>query len=122
MLSFVIRRFIPSFGAAMVVAGAGAAAQDHASATYGDTTISIGGGAQFLKLPDVRFTFLSSERDGRALTKQKNSILDDYGGAASGSGALAPRSASAVGLRLSRIKAAIFSASPIGALAPMCGA
>ena len=53
--------------------------------TYGDTTISIGGGAQFLKLPDVRFTFLSSERDGMALTKQKNSILDDYGGAASGS-------------------------------------
>ena len=85
MLSFVFRRFIPSFGAAMFVAASGAVAQDHASATYGDTTISIGGGAQFLKLPDVRFTFLSSERDGRALTKQKNSILDDYGGAASGS-------------------------------------
>ena len=84
MHSVALRRIAPSLGVALLVAASGAAAQDHASATYGTTTISIGGGAQFLKLPDVRFTFLSSATTGAAFGKQKNSVLDDYGGAAGG--------------------------------------
>ena len=52
-------------------------AQDMTTATAGGTTIWIGGGVQFLSLPDIKFT----EQNGR---KQKNSESDwlDFGGAA----------------------------------------
>jgi hypothetical protein len=47
--------------------------------TPGGTVITIGGGAQLLSLPDIRFTFLV-DPDGAAVRTQKNSDLDDYGG------------------------------------------
>jgi hypothetical protein len=49
------------------------------TATAGGTTIWVGGGVQFLSLPDIKFT----EKDGR---KQKNSESDwlDFGGAVGG--------------------------------------
>jgi hypothetical protein len=54
-------------------------AQDMTTATFGGTTIWVGGGVQFLSLPDIKFT----EKGGR---KQKNSESDwlDFGGAAGG--------------------------------------
>ncbi len=54
-------------------------AQDMTTATAGGTTVWIGGGYQFLSLPDIKFT----EQNGR---KQKNSESDwlDFGGAAGG--------------------------------------
>jgi hypothetical protein len=56
-----------------------ATAQDMTTATVAGTTIWVGGGVQFLSLPDIRFT----ERNGH---KQKNSESDwaDFGGAAGG--------------------------------------
>jgi hypothetical protein len=74
-------------GVLLVAAPASAAwAQGPApvTATYGGTTISIGGGAQLLSLPDIDFTFKVDE-DGAAVHKQTNSDLDDYGGAFAGS-------------------------------------
>jgi hypothetical protein len=53
-------------------------------ATYGGTTISLGGGAQLLSLPDLDFTFKVDD-EGAAVRKQTNSDLDDYGGAFVGS-------------------------------------
>jgi hypothetical protein len=53
-------------------------------ATYGGTTISLGGGAQLLSLPDLDFTFKVND-EGAAVRKQTNSDLDDYGGALVGS-------------------------------------
>jgi hypothetical protein len=54
-------------------------AQDMTSATFSGTTVWVGGGVQFLSLPDIRFT----ERNGH---KQKNSESDwlDFGGAGGG--------------------------------------
>ena len=54
-------------------------AQDMTTATFGGTTIWVGGGVQFLSLPDIRFT----EQNGR---KQRNSESDwlDFGGAVGG--------------------------------------
>jgi hypothetical protein len=56
-----------------------ARAQDMTTATFNGTTIWVGGGVQFLSLPDIKFT----ERNGR---KQQNSESDwlDFGGAAGG--------------------------------------
>jgi hypothetical protein len=54
------------------------------TATYGGTTISIGGGAQLLSLPDIDFTFKVND-EGAVVRKQTNSDLDDYGGAFAGS-------------------------------------
>jgi hypothetical protein len=59
-------------------------AQD-GSMTVGNTIISVGGGAQLLSLPDVDFTFLSSNANGAAIHKQTNNTVDNYGGALSGS-------------------------------------
>lgn len=53
--------------------------------TVGDTTISLGGGAQYLSLPDMNFTFLSSTANGAVIHKQKNSDFQAYGGMFSGS-------------------------------------
>src|SRR5687767_2214281 len=68
---------LTAIGAAALVPAAGA--QDMTTATFGGTTIWIGGGLQFLSLPDIRFT----ERGGH---KHKNSESDwlDFGGAAGG--------------------------------------
>jgi hypothetical protein len=56
-----------------------ARAQDMTTATFNGTTIWVGGGVQFLSLPDIRFT----ERNGH---KQKNSESDwlDFGPAVGG--------------------------------------
>ena len=56
-----------------------ARAQDMTTATFNGTTIWVGGGVQFLSLPDIRFT----QQNGR---RQKNSESDwlDFGGAAGG--------------------------------------
>lgn len=63
---------------------ASAQAQTPVTATYGNTTISVGGGAQLLSLPDIRYTFLVAP-GGAAVRTQKNSDLDDYGGVVVGS-------------------------------------
>ena len=54
-------------------------AQDMTTYTFGGTTIWVGGGVQFLSLPDIRFT----EQNGR---RQRNSESDwlDFGGAVGG--------------------------------------
>lgn len=49
----------------------------------GGTTITVGGGVQFLSLPDMNFTFKTNE-DGAAVHKQTNGTLDNAGGAFSG--------------------------------------
>ena len=56
-----------------------ARAQDITTATIGGTTLWVGGGVQFLSLPDIRFTQAGGHR-------QKNSESDwlDFGGAAGG--------------------------------------
>jgi hypothetical protein len=77
-----MRKSIYFLAAVVMGAGAfvpGARAQDITTATVNGTTIWVGGGVQFLSLPDIRFT----ERNGR---KQKNSESDwlDFGGAAGG--------------------------------------
>jgi hypothetical protein len=72
-------------GAGILLAASGAVAQDRASVIAGKTTITVGGGVQLLKLPDIDFSFFSSATSGAALNHQRNSDLDDYGGAASGS-------------------------------------
>jgi hypothetical protein len=54
-------------------------AQDMTTATFNGTTIWVGGGVQFLSLPDIKYTFAGGRR-------QKNSESDwaDFGGAAGG--------------------------------------
>jgi hypothetical protein len=61
-----------------------ASAQQPVTQVIGGTTITLGGGAQLLSLPDLDFTFKVNE-DGAAVHKQTNSDLDDYGGAFVGS-------------------------------------
>ena len=63
----------------MAALAPGAQAQDMTTATFNGTTIWVGGGVQFLSLPDIRFT----EAGGR---RQRNSESDwsDFGGAAGG--------------------------------------
>ena len=60
-----------------------AAAQDFTTASFGGTTIWVGGGVQFLSLPDIRFTGKGSPGNFR---RQKNSEGDwlDFGGAVGG--------------------------------------
>jgi hypothetical protein len=59
------------------------AADDMTTATFGGTTIWVGGGVQFLSLPDIRFT---GKGDLDHFRRQKNSSSDwlDFGGAAGG--------------------------------------
>jgi hypothetical protein len=59
--------------------GPAARAQDMTTATFGGTTIWVGGGVQFLSLPDIKFTESGGQR-------QKNSESDwlDFGGATGG--------------------------------------
>jgi hypothetical protein len=65
------------FGASAATAGGNDGRQQH-------TIITVGGGAQLLSLPDINFTFFVKNGDA-AVRTQKNSDLDDYGGAFVGS-------------------------------------
>lgn len=60
-----------------------AAAQDFTTTTFSGTTIWVGGGVQFLSLPDINFT---AKRGGGKIKRQTNSHKDwlDAGGAVSG--------------------------------------
>jgi hypothetical protein len=60
-----------------------ASAQDFTTATFGGTTMWVGGGVQFLSLPDIRFTGKGSPGD---FHRQKNSESDwlDFGPAVGG--------------------------------------
>lgn len=49
--------------------------------TVGGTIVTVGGGVQLLQLPDIDFTFLVDNTTGATSRKQKNSDVDDYGGA-----------------------------------------
>ena len=60
------------------------AEQPAATMTAGHTIITLGGGVQLLSLPDINFTFFVKNGDA-AVRTQKNSDLDDYGGAFVGS-------------------------------------
>jgi hypothetical protein len=59
-------------------------AEEPAKMVLNGTIITVGGGAQLLSLPDIDFTFLTDD-EGAAIRKQRNSDLDDYGGAFVGS-------------------------------------
>jgi hypothetical protein len=59
----------------------GAAADDFVPGPVTATTISVGGGFQFLSLPDVRFTGVGNPG---SFTRQKNSDFGEYGGVAGG--------------------------------------
>jgi hypothetical protein len=76
-----MRKSIRALAAALGLAAFApvANAQDMTTAVAGGTTIWIGGGVQFLSLPDIKFT----EKSGH---KQKNSDSDwlDFGGATGG--------------------------------------
>jgi len=56
-----------------------AQAQDMTTATFGGTTIYIGGGFQYLNLPDIRFT---AKGDPSNFRRQKNSDFSEYGASA----------------------------------------
>ena len=72
-------RVLAAAAVSAAVLAPAAYAQDMTTYSFGGTTLYIGGGIQFLSLPDIRFT----EQNGR---KQKNSESDwlDFGGAAGG--------------------------------------
>ena len=71
--------------AAVMVGVAGfahdAAADDFAPGPVTATTISVGGGFQFLSLPDIRFTGVGTPG---GFTRQKNSDFGEYGGVGGG--------------------------------------
>jgi hypothetical protein len=58
-------------------------AQDMTTATFNGTTVWVGGGVQFLSLPDIKFTGVGNPGNFR---RQKNSESDwlDFGGAVGG--------------------------------------
>ncbi|HEU4475520.1 MAG TPA: hypothetical protein VFR71_02330 [Methyloceanibacter sp.] len=60
------------------------AEQPAATMTAGNSIITLGGRVQLLSLPDINFTFFVKDGDA-AVRTQKNSDLDDYGGAFVGS-------------------------------------
>jgi hypothetical protein len=59
----------------------GAAADDFVPGPVTATTISVGGGFQFLSLPDIEFTGVGHPG---AFTRQKNSDFGEYGGVGGG--------------------------------------
>ncbi len=74
-----------ALAAALATAFSSAAwAQQPATMVVGGTTVTVGGGAQLLSLPDIDFTF-KVNNDGAAFAVQKNSDLNDYGGVFVGS-------------------------------------
>jgi hypothetical protein len=78
-----MQKSLPLFAAALFGAAAlaqPASAQDLTTQTFGGTTIWVGGGVQFLTLPDIEFTF----KDGRRQTNFEGDWLD--AGPAAGGG------------------------------------
>ena len=86
---------MPRFGSLLtgVVLTAAVAYVPAASAQYDDdldgpppgtVMVEMGGGVQFIELPDMRFTFLT-DSNGDVERKQTNGELSNYGGAISGS-------------------------------------
>jgi hypothetical protein len=65
-----------------------ARAQDMTTATVGGTTIWVGGGFQYLTLPDIRFVgrgdFFDLVDGGSVTSRQKNSEFSEYGGGGGG--------------------------------------
>ncbi len=59
-------------------------AQQSATQVVGGTTVTLGGGVQWLVLPDMNFTF-KTDGAGAAVKRQTNGTLDDAGGAFVGS-------------------------------------
>lgn len=61
-----------------------ASAQDFTTTTFAGTTVWVGGGVQFLSLPDINFTY--KRRANGTLQRQTNSHNDwlDFGGATGG--------------------------------------
>lgn len=62
-------------------------AQDMTTYTFGGTTLYIGGGFQYLSLPDIKFTGrddIGSVIAGNSFRRQKNSDFSEYGGSAGG--------------------------------------
>lgn len=62
-------------------------AQDMTTATFNGTTIWVGGGFQYLTLPDIKFTAKGGadvEFGGRVDFHQKNSDFSEYGGGGGG--------------------------------------
>lgn len=55
-----------------------ARAQQPVTATYGNTTISVGGGAQYLNLPDLNLTAIFTPT-GRFVRHRTDGDIDDYG-------------------------------------------
>ena len=55
-----------------------------ATQVIGGTTITLGGGVQWLALPDMNFTF-KTDTDGAAVKRQTNGTMDNAGGAFTGS-------------------------------------
>jgi hypothetical protein len=75
-----IRLTLATLGVAVSVGAAHA--QDMTSATVNGTTVWIGGGAQYLSLPDVRYTGRGDL--GTSFRFQKNSDFSEYGGSGGG--------------------------------------
>lgn len=71
--------FVAAAALGMAVMASAAHAQDMTTATAGGTTIWVGGGVQFLSLPDIKFT----QKGGRRQTNSESDWLD-FGGAAGG--------------------------------------
>ncbi len=72
-----------AFAAPVAAQEDGVAGPDFTTATYGGTTLWVGGGVQFLSLPDIKFVGKGNPGDFR---RQKNSDSDwlDFGPAAGG--------------------------------------
>lgn len=68
---------VATLGAAVFASAA--QAQDMTTATFNGTTVYIGGGFQFLSLPDIKFTGVANQNGFR---RQKNSEFSEYGPAA----------------------------------------
>ncbi|MGV1013729.1 MAG: hypothetical protein ACOYB4_02020 [Methyloceanibacter sp.] len=67
-----------------VLAGT-AAAQETVTTTYNGTTLSVGGGVQFLTLPDIRFTGTTrNPANPSSVQRQRNSDFAEYGWATGG--------------------------------------
>jgi hypothetical protein len=79
-----MHRFARLIAAVILVAATSAgtaSARDSAAMTLGGTTITFGGGFQYLSLPDIKFTGVGS---AGSFHRQTNSEFADYGGGLSG--------------------------------------
>ncbi|MFO7479114.1 MAG: hypothetical protein R6X03_12410, partial [Methyloceanibacter sp.] len=74
---------LAAFGAAVLVPAA--QAQDMTTYSFGGTTLYIGGGFQYLSLPEVRFTGRGNVNGAGDITRfqrEENSSFSEYGGGA----------------------------------------